>query len=65
MMTAITIIIIIIIIIIITIIIIIKLFLYVLNSIANGQLQSQHECKQQQYNNTGQNEQETTKTIKN
>jgi hypothetical protein len=37
----------------------------VLSSTANGQLRSQHEYKQQQYDNTGQNKQETTKeTIK-
>jgi hypothetical protein len=30
-----------------------------LNSTANGQLQNQHECKQQ-YDSTGQNKQETT-----
>jgi hypothetical protein len=35
----------------------------VLNSTANGQLQSQHEYKQQQYN-TGQNKQKTTKQRK-
>jgi hypothetical protein len=33
----------------------------VLSSTANGQLQSQHEYKQQQYDSTGQNKQETTK----
>jgi hypothetical protein len=32
----------------------------VLSSTANGQLQSQHKYKQQQYDSTGQNKQETT-----
>jgi hypothetical protein len=32
-----------------------SLFIYVLSSTANGQLQSQHEYKQQQQDNTGQN----------
>jgi hypothetical protein len=33
----------------------------VLSSAANAQLRSQHEHKQQQYDNRGQNKQETTK----
>jgi hypothetical protein len=36
-----------------------SLFIYVLNSRANGQLQSQHEYKQQQHDNTGQNKKKT------
>jgi hypothetical protein len=35
--------------------------IYALSSTASGHLQSQHEYKQQQYDNTGQNEKETTK----
>jgi hypothetical protein len=38
-----------------------SLFIYVLSSTANGQ----HKYKQQQYDSTGQNKQETPKTKKN
>jgi hypothetical protein len=37
------------------------LFTYVLSSTANGQLQSQNEHKQQQYDSTAQNKQKATK----
>jgi hypothetical protein len=36
-----------------------------LGSTADGQLQSEHEYKQQQYESTEQNKEETTKTKKN
>jgi hypothetical protein len=38
-----------------------SLFIYVLSSAANGHLESQHECKQEQWDNTGQNEQKHQK----
>jgi hypothetical protein len=41
------------------------LFIYVLSSTANGQLQSQREYEQQQYEITEKNKKETTKTNKN
>jgi hypothetical protein len=42
-----------------------SLFIYVRSATVNGQLQNQHEYKQQQHDCTGQNKKKSTKTKKN